>query len=120
MEHLKLNCVTLEMCVFRDNNKPINVLTGIDYWLDNLICNVPELVMCFHVNGIVQVSKLQCDFSNFLPNVNQCRAYLTKVFEALEYLNTVSLTRKTAVNKLKLECFHIRVGDIRILDVIGV
>lgn len=44
------------MFVFRDNNKPINVLTGIDYWLDNLICNVPELVMCFHVNGIVQVS----------------------------------------------------------------
>lgn len=43
------------MYIFRDNNKPINVLTGIDYWLDNLICNVPELVMCFHVNGIVQV-----------------------------------------------------------------
>ncbi|MGH0123907.1 UNVERIFIED_CONTAM: hypothetical protein FKN15_046760 [Acipenser sinensis] len=39
----------------RDNNKPINVLTGIDYWLDNLMCNVPELVMCFHVNGIVQI-----------------------------------------------------------------
>lgn len=38
----------------RDSNKPINILTGIDYWLDNLICNVPELVMCFHVNGIVQ------------------------------------------------------------------
>lgn len=46
----------MEILVFRDNNKPINVLTGIDYWLDNLICNVPELVMCFHVNGIVQVS----------------------------------------------------------------
>lgn len=42
--------------VFRDNNKPINILTGIDYWLDNLMCNVPELVMCFHVNGIVQVN----------------------------------------------------------------
>lgn len=27
-----------------------------DYWLDNLMCNVPELVMCFHVNGIVQVN----------------------------------------------------------------
>ncbi|XP_058508159.1 erythroid differentiation-related factor 1 [Solea solea] len=38
----------------RDNNKPINILTGIDYWLDNLMCNVPELVMCFHVDGIVQ------------------------------------------------------------------
>lgn len=55
------------MCVcvfFRDNNKPINILTGIDYWLDNLMCNVPELVMCFHVNGIVQVnySSLVCLF----------------------------------------------------------
>uniref|UniRef100_UPI00358EDA32 erythroid differentiation-related factor 1 n=1 Tax=Myxine glutinosa TaxID=7769 RepID=UPI00358EDA32 len=38
----------------RDSNKPINILTGIDYWLDNLMCNVPELVMCFHVDGIVQ------------------------------------------------------------------
>lgn len=58
------NSITLEMYVFRDNNKPINVLTGIDYWLDNLICNVPELVMCFHVNGIVQVRWIQCDFLN--------------------------------------------------------
>jgi hypothetical protein len=33
---------------------PVNVLTGLDYWLDNLMCNVPEVAMCFHVNGIVQ------------------------------------------------------------------
>jgi len=39
-----------------DMSKPINVLTGIDYWLDNLMCNVPELAMCYHDNGIVQVS----------------------------------------------------------------
>nr|XP_043902206.1 erythroid differentiation-related factor 1-like [Solea senegalensis] len=38
----------------RDSNKPINILTGIDYWLDNLMCNVPELVMYFHTDGIVQ------------------------------------------------------------------
>nr|XP_040128387.1 erythroid differentiation-related factor 1 [Ictidomys tridecemlineatus] len=50
----------------RDNNKPINVLTGIDYWLDNLICNVPELVMCFHVNGIVQVR-----YTDFLNNLSK-------------------------------------------------
>ena len=31
------------------------MLTGLDYWLDNLMCNVPELAMCFHLNGIVQV-----------------------------------------------------------------
>lgn len=52
-----LNLISIFLAVFfRDNNKPINILTGIDYWLDNLMCNVPELVMCFHVNGIVQVS----------------------------------------------------------------
>ncbi|XP_064398413.1 erythroid differentiation-related factor 1-like isoform X3 [Halichondria panicea] len=38
----------------RDMQKPITVLTGMDYWLDNLMCNVPELAMCFHVDGIVQ------------------------------------------------------------------
>ena len=31
------------------------MLTGLDYWLDNLMCNVPEVVMCFHLDGIVQV-----------------------------------------------------------------
>ena len=39
----------------RDMTRPINVLTGLDYWLDNLMCNVPEMAMCYHLNGIVQV-----------------------------------------------------------------
>ncbi|XP_026142329.1 erythroid differentiation-related factor 1-like isoform X3 [Carassius auratus] len=51
----------------RDNNKPINILTGIDYWLDNLMCNVPELVMCFHVNGIVQ--KYEMIKTEDIPNL---------------------------------------------------
>ncbi|KAL3863890.1 hypothetical protein ACJMK2_005617 [Sinanodonta woodiana] len=38
----------------RDMRTPINVLTGLDYWLDNLMCNVPELAMCFHLNGFVK------------------------------------------------------------------
>lgn len=38
--------------------KPINVLTGIDYWLDNLMCSVPEVVMCYHLDGIVQKYEL--------------------------------------------------------------
>ena len=38
----------------RDMNKPINVLTGIDCWLDNLMCIVPELAMCYHVDGMIQ------------------------------------------------------------------
>lgn len=35
---------------------PINVLTGLDYWLDNLMSSVPEVAMCYHLNGIVQVN----------------------------------------------------------------
>ncbi|XP_032221918.1 erythroid differentiation-related factor 1 isoform X2 [Nematostella vectensis] len=42
----------------RDCDKPINVLTGLDYWLDNLMCNVPEVAMCYHVDGIVQYYEL--------------------------------------------------------------
>lgn len=33
-------------------------LLGIDYWLDNLMCNVPEVVMCYHQDGIVQKYEL--------------------------------------------------------------
>ncbi|CAF5074661.1 unnamed protein product, partial [Rotaria sp. Silwood1] len=31
-----------------------NVLTNMDYWLDNLISNVSELAICYHVDGIVK------------------------------------------------------------------
>ncbi|KAK7080720.1 Erythroid differentiation-related factor 1 [Halocaridina rubra] len=48
-------CVSLRL---RDMSKPINILTGIDYWLDNLMCNVPEVVMCYHLDGIVQKYEL--------------------------------------------------------------
>ena len=46
--------VTLRL---RDMRKPISILTGLDYWLDNLICNIPELHMCYH---------LVCTISSFL------------------------------------------------------
>ena len=36
------------------DSQEINVLTGIDYWLENLMFSVPEVVMCFHINGIVE------------------------------------------------------------------
>lgn len=38
----------------KDMDKPITVLTGLDCWLDNLMCNVPEVLMYYHINGIVQ------------------------------------------------------------------
>ena len=36
------------------DTEEINVLTGIDYWLENLMFSVPEVIMCFHIDGIVQ------------------------------------------------------------------
>ncbi|XP_065319963.1 uncharacterized protein LOC135927739 isoform X2 [Gordionus sp. m RMFG-2023] len=48
----KYPAITLRL---KDMNQPgINVLTGLDYWLDNLMCNVPELVMCYHLDGMVK------------------------------------------------------------------
>ncbi|XP_030746889.1 erythroid differentiation-related factor 1-like [Sitophilus oryzae] len=64
-------CISLRL---RDMSKPISVLTGIDYWLDNLMSNVPEVVMCYHINGIVQKYELiktedlpRLDNSKFSP-----------------------------------------------------
>ncbi|XP_050399399.1 erythroid differentiation-related factor 1 [Patella vulgata] len=48
-------CVSLRL---RESDEPINVLTGLDYWLDNLMCNVPEVAMCFHLDGFVQKYEL--------------------------------------------------------------
>lgn len=66
-------CISLRL---RDMNKPISVLTGIDYWLDNLMSNVPEVVMCYHLNGIVQKYELiktedlpRMDNSKFSPKL---------------------------------------------------
>ena len=43
------------------------MLTGLDYWLDNLMCNVPELAMCYHVDGIVQ--KYELVKTEDIPNI---------------------------------------------------
>lgn len=61
-------CISLKL---RDMSKPINVLTGIDYWLDNLMCNVPEVVMCYHLDGIVQ--KYELVKTEDLPNLENSK-----------------------------------------------
>lgn len=61
-------CISLRL---RDMAKPINVLTGIDYWLDNLMCNVPEVVMCYHLDGIVQ--KYELIKTEDLPNLDDSK-----------------------------------------------
>jgi len=59
-----------------DMSKPINVLTGIDHWLDNLMCNVPELAMCYHDNGIVQV----CSSLSYIVGPMSCEFHSQKLF----------------------------------------
>ena len=38
----------------QDARMPINVLTGIDIWLDNLMNNVPEVLMAYHVENVIR------------------------------------------------------------------
>lgn len=66
-------CISLRL---RDMHQPINILTGIDYWLDNLMCNVPEVAMCYHLDGFVQKYEIvktedlpYLEGSTFSPNV---------------------------------------------------
>lgn len=66
------------MLHLRDMKKPITVLTGMDYWLDNLMSNVPELVMCFHVNGIV---KVQC-YKAMLAQLAQYVFTLSEIYKS--------------------------------------
>eukprot|EP00102_Acyrthosiphon_pisum_P019007 XP_016656217.1 PREDICTED: uncharacterized protein LOC100569960 [Acyrthosiphon pisum] len=42
----------------RDMSKPLSMSTGIDYWLDNLMCDIPETELCYHINGYVQKYEL--------------------------------------------------------------
>ncbi|KAG1680078.1 Erythroid differentiation-related factor 1 [Nymphon striatum] len=55
----------------RETTEPITVLTGIDYWLDNLMSNVPELVMCCHLDGKVQ--KYHMFKTEEIPNLENSR-----------------------------------------------
>ncbi|VDD83496.1 unnamed protein product [Mesocestoides corti] len=43
-------CISLRLSPLHE---PINVLTGIDMWLENILNEVPEVAMCFHNEGIV-------------------------------------------------------------------
>ncbi|VDP62459.1 unnamed protein product [Schistosoma curassoni] len=43
-------CISLKLSPLHES---INVLTGIDVWLENIINEVPEVAMCYHHEGIV-------------------------------------------------------------------
>ncbi|KAI6658567.1 Erythroid differentiation-related factor 1 isoform X2 [Oopsacas minuta] len=55
----------------QDATMPINVLTGIDLWLDNLMNNVPEVLMAYRVENIIRYCEVvDLDTIPTLPNSN--------------------------------------------------
>uniref|UniRef100_A0A2S2PJZ7 Erythroid differentiation-related factor 1 n=1 Tax=Schizaphis graminum TaxID=13262 RepID=A0A2S2PJZ7_SCHGA len=58
-------CLSLQL---RSMKEPIRVLSGIDYWLDNLMAYVPEVTMCYHSNCFVQKHELV--MNEDLPSLN--------------------------------------------------
>jgi len=84
-------CISLRL---RDMTKPINVLTEIDYWLDNLTCNVPEVVMCYHLHGIVQ--KYELIKTEDLPNLDKSK-FSTKVIRDVAQ-NILSFLKNNIIN----------------------
>ncbi|XP_013404698.1 erythroid differentiation-related factor 1 [Lingula anatina] len=85
-------CVSLRL---RDTSKPINVLTGIDYWLDNLMCNVPELAMCYHLDGIVQ--KYELFKTEEIPNLESSKFSPTVVKDIAQ--NILSFLKSNATKE---------------------
>lgn len=72
--------------------EPISILTGIDFWLDNLMCNVPEIFMCYHLNGIVQ--KYELIKTEDLPNMENSK-FSPKVIRNVAH-NILSFLKQNA------------------------
>ena len=70
----KMDLVGKEVAV---DSKPINILTGMDYWLVNLMYKVPKVVMCYHLDGIVQ--KYELVKTEDLPSIDGSRSFLLKL-----------------------------------------
>lgn len=83
-------CISLRL---RDMKEKINVLTGIDYWLDNLMCNVPEIFMCYHLDGIVQ--KYELIKTEELPNLSDNSKFSPKVIRNVAQ-NILSFLKQNA------------------------
>jgi len=72
----------------------MNVLTGMDYWLDNLVCNVNEL-MCHHLNGIVKYNKTV--LTEDIPHLKGSMFSPNNVKDTAE--NLISFLKSNATNK---------------------
>ncbi len=56
-------CVSLRL---RDMKKPINVLTGLDYWLDNLMCQESIIAFKIRFDRVITLQKKFLDLVHFV------------------------------------------------------
>ncbi|RUS90966.1 hypothetical protein EGW08_001270 [Elysia chlorotica] len=83
-------CISLRL---RDSRSPpINILTGLDYWLDNLMSNVPEVAMCYHINGFVQ--KYEVMKTEDIPNLENSSFDPNEVLDIAQ--NIMSFIKRNA------------------------
>jgi hypothetical protein len=70
-------CISLRL---HNSNKPINILTGMDYWLDNLMCQVSDVLemmpkLSKSESGVIPRRKLMIWLAAF-PYLQQIVAHL--------------------------------------------
>ncbi|KAL3316609.1 hypothetical protein Ciccas_004741 [Cichlidogyrus casuarinus] len=58
-------CISLKL---NPHNEPINVFTGLDIWLENILNEVPEVAMFFHNEGII-MQEFEIYSTEDLPNL---------------------------------------------------
>ncbi|XP_008180391.1 erythroid differentiation-related factor 1-like [Acyrthosiphon pisum] len=76
----------------RDMSKPLSMLTGMNYWLDNLMCNIPETELCYNINGVLQNYELVK--TENLPSLNGSAFSPKNVSDIIQ--NTLSFLKSNA------------------------
>ena len=73
-------------------SKPLSMLTGMNYWLDNLMCNIPETELCYNINGVLQNYELVK--TENLPSLNGSAFSPKNVSDIIQ--NTLSFLKSNA------------------------
>jgi len=65
-------------------SKPLSMLTAIDYWLENLMNDIPVIEFCYHINGIVQ--KYEEVKTENIPYLNGSNFSSSVIYDYMQYI----------------------------------
>ncbi|KAE9522851.1 hypothetical protein AGLY_016748 [Aphis glycines] len=65
-------------------SKPLSMLTAIDYWLENLMNDIPVIEFCYHINGIVQ--KYEEVKTENIPCLNGSNFSPSAIYDYMQYM----------------------------------